>query len=210
MEVNVCNVKKIIRGNMVLDDITYRFESGNVYGLVGRNGCGKTMLLRMITGLIKATDGEVYVDGKLIGKELDFPPDLGVVIEKPKLIEHMTGYENLKIIADIKKLMTDEDIKGWMEKFGLDSSLKQPVRKYSLGMKQKIGIIQAIMENPKILVLDEPFNALDVQSVELLRNIILELKEKGCLIIVTSHHEDDINAVCNKILYMNEGRLVLE
>lgn len=207
MEIILNKVSKVIGQTTVLDNISYQFSSGNIYGIVGNNGSGKTMLLRMISGLIIPTGGTIAVDGKILHKDISFPPNLGLVIEKPEFISYMTGLENLKQIASIKKKVTEEDIIGYIKLFFLDPTSKLAMKKYSLGMKQKIGIIQALMEDPDVLILDEPFNALDEQSVLTLRNLLVQRKEEGKLILITSHHKEDIESICNQVVIMDEGKL---
>lgn len=207
MEIKVNHVTKTIKDNMILNDINLEMESGKIYGFVGINGSGKTMLMRMIAGLIRPTEGTVSVDGKELHKEISFPPDMGIIIEKPELLNHLTGLENLKLLAGIKKKVTEEQMKGFLEQFGLNPNDKRPLRKYSLGMKQKIGIIQAIMEDPQLLIVDEPFNALDEGTVELLRKLFDEYRQQGKLIIMTSHHSEDIELLCDEIIYMQDGRV---
>lgn len=208
MELKVDALTKTIRGVTVLENITYRFVSGTIYGVVGKNGSGKTMLLRELAGLIHPSSGSISVDGKRLHHDLDFPPNLGILIEKPEFISYLTGLENLKLLAEIRHIASEDTIRDLMKLFSLDPDSKLPVKKYSLGMKQKIGIIQAIMENPEILILDEPFNALDEDSVKLLRTLLLQYQKEGKLIILTSHHKEDIDAICTKILTLQEGRMV--
>lgn len=207
MKIKIHHVTKTIKDNMILDDINLEMESGNIYGFVGINGSGKTMLMRMIAGLIRPTEGTVSVDGKELHKEISFPPDMGLIIEKPELLDHLTGLENLKLLAGIKKKVTEGQMKSFLEQFGLDPNDKRPLRKYSLGMKQKIGIIQAIMEDPQLLIMDEPFNALDEGTVEMLRNLFIEYKQQGKLIIMTSHHSEDIELLCDETVYMQDGKI---
>lgn len=174
-------------------------------GIVGQNGSGKTMLLRAIAGLICLNRGTITVDGKVLNKDISFPPDIGIIIEKPELLPYLSGLENLKLLAEIRNIISYDDIKHYMDKFGLNFNSKQIVKKYSLGMKQKLGIIQAIMEDPSLLLLDEPFNALDAESVDILRSILLQYKEQGKLIILTSHHQEDIMSVCNQVIHLQDG-----
>lgn len=201
------NVTKCIKGNMVLRDVNCKLESGQIYGLVGRNGSGKTMLLRMMAGLILPTQGQVIVDGEPLHKTISFPKDMGILIEKPEMMMNLSGMENLKLLAEIRGAIEETTIREYMQLFSLDPDSRQPVKKYSLGMKQKIGIIQALMEDPSLLLLDEPFNALDEHSVELLRKLLLKCKKEGKLVVITSHHREDIEAVCDSILPMEEGRI---
>ncbi len=208
MDIILKSISKVINGTPVLDNISYKFSGGNIYGVVGRNGSGKTMLLRTISGLIVPTSGSVYVDGKELHKDISFPPSMGLIIEKPEFLSYMTGLENLKQIASINKIASEETIRAYMKIFSLDPDSKHTMRKYSLGMKQKIGIVQALMENPDILILDEPFNALDEQSVLLLRNLLQQRKEEGKLVLLTSHNKEDIESICNQVVYMQDGKML--
>ena len=208
MNIKVEALSKKINGAMVLKDISCEFVSGNIYGIVGKNGSGKTMLLREIAGLIRPTKGSISVDGKTLHHDISFPPNLGLIIEKPDFLNYLTGFENLKMLAEIRHRVADDKIKTLMTKFSLEPNSKQTVKKYSLGMKQKIGIIQAIMENPDILILDEPFNALDEDTVLIVRNLLLQYRKDGKLIVITSHHREDIDAICNHIYCMEEGQLI--
>ena len=201
------NVTKTIKGNTVLCDVSCKLDGGQIYGLVGRNGSGKTMLLRMLAGLILPTQGQVIVDGEFLHKTISFPKDMGILIEKPEMMMNLSGLENLKLLAEIRGTTEEKTIREYMRLFALDPDSKQPVKKYSLGMKQKIGIIQALMEDPSILLLDEPFNALDEASVDLLRKLLLNCKKEGKLVVITSHHREDIDAICDSILPMEEGRI---
>lgn len=207
MKIKVDALTKKIKGTTVLENISYEFTSGNIYGVVGKNGSGKTMLLRELAGLIHPTEGTVKVDGRRLHHDLSFPPNLGLIIEKPEFINYLTGFENLKLLAEIKHIASDETIRDFMKKFSLDPASKQSMKKYSLGMKQKIGIIQAVMENPDLLILDEPFNALDEDSVKLLRELLRQYQKAGKLIIITSHHKEDIDSICNHILMLQEGKI---
>lgn len=207
MEITLQSVTKEIRGNLVLNNATYKFFSGNIYGVVGPNGSGKTMLLRVISGLIRPTHGSVFVDNKMLHKDISFPPNAGIIIEKPELLSYFTGYENLKYLAEIRQSISSNQIREFMKVFTLDPDSKQMVKKYSLGMKQKLGVIQAIMEDPEVLILDEPFNALDQSTVAMLHNMFLEYKLKGKLIILTSHHYEDISTICNQVLLMQDGAI---
>lgn len=199
------NVNKTLSSRSVLDNINYNFEYGKVYGLCGTNGSGKTMLLRAIAGLIIPNSGEIVIDGKILHKDISFPPNVGLVIENMTLLPGYNAFDNLKLLSEIKKTATDADIKSAIKRVGLKSDLK--VRKYSLGMKQRLNIAQAIFEKQNIILLDEPTNALDGDGVKLIYNIIREEKERGALIIIATHHEEDLKEVCDTILVMSEGRL---
>ena len=199
------NVSKTIRNNEVLRNISLHFESGNIYGFVGRNGSGKTMLFRLIAGLIKPTTGTVKYNGKALGSELDIIPRLGLVIENVGLYPEFTGLKNLKMLAKINRLIGENEIREAIVRVGLDPDDRRTVRKYSLGMKQRIVLAQAIMEHPDVLILDEPTNALDEDGVEQIRQLIREEKERGALVLIASHNKEDIAALCDKIYSMRAG-----
>lgn len=203
--VELKNVNKSLSKRLILDNISYKFEYGKVYGLCGTNGSGKTMLLRAICGLIIPDSGEIVIDGKVLHKDVSFPPSVGIVIENMTLLPGYNAFDNLKLIAQIKKVASDDDIKNAINRVGLKSDLK--VRKFSLGMKQRLNIAQAVFEKPKIILLDEPTNALDDSGVKLVYDIIKEEKERGALIIVATHHEADLKEMCDVILRVSEGRL---
>ena len=203
--IEVKNVNKTLSSRQVLENINYNFEYGKVYGLCGTNGSGKTMLLRAIAGLIIPDSGEIVIDGKVLHKDISFPPNVGLVIENMTLLPGYNAFDNLKLLSEIKQTATDEDIKSAIKRVGLKSDLK--VKKYSLGMKQRLNIAQAIFEKQNIILLDEPTNALDGDGVKLIYNIIREEKERGALIIIATHHEEDLKEVCDTILVMSEGRL---
>lgn len=209
MKIEIVGLSKKLAGIDVLNDINLSFESGKIYGLVGGNGCGKTMLLRAISGLLIPTEGEILVDGKRLIKDISFPPKMGLMIENPTFINYLTGYENLKLLASQNHLCTETDIRNWMNEFGISEKADIQVRKYSLGMKQKLGIIQAVMEDPDFLILDEPFNALDENSVDYVRRLLMKFREKGKVIILTSHHKEDIEMLCDGVYKMSEGKIVI-
>lgn len=203
--VELKNVNKSLSKKLILDNISYKFEYGRVYGLCGTNGSGKTMLLRAVCGLIIPDSGEIIIDGKILHKDISFPPSVGIVIENMSLLPGYNAFDNLKLISQIKKVASDDDIKNAINRVGLKSDLK--VRKFSLGMKQRLNIAQAVFEKPKIILLDEPTNALDDSGVKLVYDIIKEEKERGALIIVATHHEEDLREMCDVILRVSEGRL---
>ena len=210
MEVEVKNYSKKLKGRNVLDNVSYKFEGGNIYGLYGRNGSGKTMLMRAVAGLIFPTSGEVIIDGKVLHKEISFPKDMGVIIENMELMPQYDAYDILKILGKIRKTATDDDINSTLEKVGLHDVKGKKVRTYSLGMKQKLAIAQAIFEHPKLLLLDEPTNALDEESINDIRKLLLELKEKGVLIIVASHNKEDIELLSDVKINMADGKIKSE
>ena len=203
--IEIKHVKKTLSRRVILDDINYTFEYGKVYGLCGPNGSGKTMLLRTIAGLLVPDSGEVVIDGKVLHKDISFPPNVGLVIENMTLLPQYNALDNLKLLGEIKKVATEEDMKETLKRVGLDSKLK--IRKYSLGMKQRLNIAQAIFEKQTIILLDEPTNALDEGGVQQIYQLIREEKERGALIIVATHHEEDLKEMSDTILKVSEGRL---
>ena len=200
------NVSKEIKGKQVLNDISYTFKSGTIYGLKGRNGCGKTMLLRAISGLI-VTKGEIVIVGKKVGEDIEFPESIGIIIENMSLLPEHTAFENLKILSKIKKVANDDDIKKTLLAVGLEADSKKKVKTFSLGMKQKLNIAQAIFENPDILLLDEPTNALDTETIKNIRNILLKMKEQGKTIIIASHNDEDLNILADEIILIVDGSI---
>lgn len=208
MYIEIDDLTKVIDKHKVLDKVSIKLEKGKIYGIKGKNGSGKTMLLRAICGLIKPTEGEVRVGEKVIGKDAAFPESVGVVIENPGFIPSFSGYENLKMLADIKKLIGKEDIEAVMEKVGLEKAcFKKKYRTYSLGMKQMLGIAAAIMEKPDLILLDEPTNALDEESVRKLLDILREEKGRGACIVLASHDMEELTLLSDIIFIMEEGRL---
>ncbi len=207
--IEVKNVNVTIGKNEILQDISAVFETGKIHGLIGRNGSGKTVLMKCICGFMKPTSGEVFVGGKQIGKEVDFAPDTGVIIETPGFVPFYSGYRNLKILAGLNHKIGKEEIEEAMRTVGLDPKLKRHVKKYSLGMRQRLGIAQAIMEKPKLLILDEPFNGLDKEGVEQMRTYFLELKKQGVTILLSSHTSEDIKLLCDTVTEMEKGKIVI-
>jgi ABC-2 type transport system ATP-binding protein len=208
MIIKLDNIEKSIKGNQVLNQVSFEFESGKIYGIYGRNGSGKTMLMRMILGLIHSDYGSVTIDGKIIGKDIDFPESVGAMIENPGFFPYATGYENLKMLADIKGKIDENDIREAIQKVGLDDQEKRVVAKYSMGMKQRLAIAQAIMEKPDLLVLDEPTNALDQEGVDVFRKIIQSEAKRGTLIIISSHNKEDIDILSDIKIRMESGKIV--
>lgn len=207
--IEVNNLFLTIKKVPILVDINTSFERGKIHGLIGRNGSGKTMLMKCICGFVKPTNGTVTVDGKRIGKDCDFPENTGIIIETPGFIPYYSGYKNLKLLADLRKKITADDIRNTMKTVGLDPELKRHVRKYSLGMRQRLGLAQAIMENPELLILDEPMNGLDKDGVKDMRQYLLNLKEKGKTILIASHSAKDIDVLCDKVCEMDKGALTV-
>ena len=205
--IEVNNVSLILQKNEILKDISMHFERGKIHGLIGRNGSGKTMLMKCICGFVKPTSGEITVDGMRIGKDCDFPKNAGIIIETPGFIPYYSGYKNLKLLADLRGKISREDIRKTMEKVGLNPDLKRHVRKYSLGMRQRLGLAQAIMENPDLLILDEPMNGLDKDGVADMREYLLALKEQGKTILIASHSAEDIDILCDTVCEMDKGKL---
>lgn len=205
--ISVKNASLKIGKTQILNDINVDFEEGKIHGLIGRNGSGKTMLMKCICGFIKPTSGEITVDGKRVGKDVDFPKDLGIIIETPGFIPYYSGYKNLKLLAGLNNKIGKEEVRESMKKVGLDPDLKRHVKKYSLGMRQRLGLAQAIMENPKILILDEPFNGLDKDGVKEMREYLLSYKEQGKTILICSHSAEDISVLCETVHEMDKGKL---
>lgn len=203
--VEIKNYCKSIKLRPILNNVSYNFEYGKIYGLYGHNGSGKTMLLRAIAGLLVPDSGSVVIDGKVLHKDMSFPPSIGIVIENMNLLPQYNAFDNLKILGKIKKTATDEDIKTALERVGLKSDLK--VKKFSLGMKQRLNIAQAVFEKQKIILLDEPTNALDNDGVQLIYKLLKEEKERGALVVITTHHKEDLEEVCDVVLKMTEGEL---
>lgn len=203
----VKNLTKVINGKTILDNITLDINEGEICGLIGRNGSGKSMFFKAICGLINPTSGEIKVLDKVIANG-EFPEDTGILIENPGLLPQYSAFRNLKIVASINNKIDDNKIRETIDMVGLDSKSRLPVKKYSLGMKQKLGIAMALMEEPKFLILDEPLNGLDEESVEDMRKLLKDLaKEKGVAIILASHNKDDIEILCDKIYKIAKGKI---
>lgn len=207
MSVELINVTKRIKGTAVLTNINLRLKAGRIYGMLGRNGSGKTMLIRMIAGLIRPTQGEVRVFGRQLGKELDFPESLGLIIENVGFWPSYTGLECLRVLAGVKKKIGEAEMRKALERVGLDPSDKRKYYQYSLGMKQKLAIAQAVMEQPDLILLDEPTNSLDEESVEAVREILLQERARGALILVASHNKEDIARLADETLTIAGGEL---
>lgn len=205
MSIEIKNLTKKIGSNTVLSDINLTMEAGKIYGLKGKNGSGKTMLMRVISGLITPTEGEVLIDGKKLGKDMSFPESIGLLIENPAFLPTYSGFDNLKTIASIKGIITDEEIKDVIKRVGLDPDDKKKYKKYSLGMKQKLGIACAIMEKPDIVILDEPVNAVDEDGIKVIREVLDELKKEGKIIILACHDKEELFFLSDEIIEIDCG-----
>ena len=207
--ISVKNLSKDFGQERVLHSVTRDFEKGKIHGIVGNNGSGKTVLMKCICGFLIPTEGEVIVNGKRVGKDVDFPPGLGLIIETPGFLPNMTGVKNLEILASLNKKIGLEEIAAAIRRVGLDPLMKKPVGKYSLGMRQRLGIAQAIMENPSLLILDEPLNGLDKHGVMEMRQLIKGLKEQGKTILLASHNQGDIDELCDTVCEMDAGVMTM-
>ena len=203
--ISVQNVTKRFGEEIVLSNVSHDFEEGKIHGIVGNNGSGKTVLMKCICGFLLPTNGKILVNYKQVGKDCDFPENMGIIIETPGFLPGLTGMKNLQILASLKRKIGKDTIWKTIERVGLDPTLKKTVGKYSLGMRQRLGIAQAIMENPSILILDEPLNGLDKSGVEQMRNLIKGLRTEGKTIILASHNQLDIDELCDTVCEMDGG-----
>ena len=202
-------VTKKIKQDILLDNISLEFQGGKVYGLQGKNGSGKTMLMRAICGLITLSDGEINIDGEILHKDISFPRSIGALLENPSFLNGCTGLENLKLLADIQGGIEEKELRDCLTKVGLDADDKRIYRKYSLGMKQKLGIAAAIMGSPDIVILDEPINAIDEAGIEKVREILRGLKESGSVIIVACHDKEELELLSDEIIKISKGRIIV-
>lgn len=202
------NLSKTIKKNVVIQDISMELQSGTVYGFKGINGSGKTMLMRLICGLIRPTQGEVSINGKVLGKDLSFPESVGVFLENPAFLGSYSGFQNLKLLASIKSVADDEAIRSALSRVGLRPDDHKKYRKYSLGMKQRLGIAAAIMERPDIVILDEPTNSLDADGVNLVKSVIKDEKKRGALVIISCHDAELLQDLSDETFLLEQGRLV--
>ena len=210
MENNIISIEHLSKkfGNTtVLNDVTISFEKGKIYGIVGRNGSGKTMLMKCICGFVNPTFGKITVSGKVVGKDVEIPEDIGIIIETPGFVLNYSGYKNLKLLASVRGKITNDEIIDAINTVGLNPESKKHVGKYSLGMRQRLGIAQAIMEKPKILILDEPMNGLDNDGVAHIRDVILKIKKEKVTIILASHNKEDVEILCDEVCYMDKGQI---
>jgi len=205
--ISVQNVSKRFGAETVLHDVSYDFEEGFIHGIVGNNGSGKTVLMKCICGFLLPTSGKIFVSGKQVGKDMDFPDDIGIIIETPGFLPNLSGMKNLSILASLKHKITQSEVSSAIRRVGLDPKIKKPVGKYSLGMRQRLGIAQAIMENPSVLILDEPFNGLDKTGAAQMRELIKELRAQGKTILVASHNQTDIDELCDTVCEIDAGVL---
>ena len=205
--VRLVKVSKSFKQEKVLKSITHTFEQGKIHGLMGFNGSGKTVMFKCICGFLKPDEGAIWVQGKQIGKDIDFPDSVGMIIENPGFLPHLSGYANLKRLADIQKRIGPEEIKEAMAKTGLDPFSKKKAGQYSLGMRERLGIAQAIMEDPDLLILDEPFNGLDKRGADEVCGLLDELRARGKTILIAAHNMPEIEYLCDTISEMDAGRL---
>lgn len=208
--IEVQDLSKKIKQTYVLKNISYQFERGKIYGIYGKNGSGKTMLLRSLAGLLIPTDGKVLINNKELHNDISVPPSVGIIIENMQLLPQFDATTNLKMLAKIKKIATKNDIDESIKRVGLEPHSNLKVKKYSLGMKQRLNLAQAIFEKPDILLLDEPTNAIDEKGVSLVHQVLSEEKERGATIIIASHHKDDLSLLCDHTLKMTDGLLIDE
>lgn len=207
--ISVRDVSKNFGKERVLHHISRDFEKGKIHGIIGNNGSGKTVLMKCICGFLTPTEGEIFVQGKQVGRDMDFPPDMGIIIETPGFLPGISGTKNLELLAALNKRIALKEIAEAIRRVGLDPELKKPVGKYSLGMRQRLGIAQAIMEDPGLLILDEPLNGLDKHGVKEMRNLIRCLKDEGKTIPLASHNQGDIDELCDTVCEMDAGKMTM-
>lgn len=207
--ISVQNVSKDFGHERIVKNVSREFEAGRIHGIVGNNGSGKTVLMKCICGFLLPTEGKVIVNNKQVGKDVDFPADLGLIIETPGFLPYMTGLKNLELLASLNKRIGLQEVATAIRRVGLDPTMKKHVGKYSLGMRQRLGIAQAIMENPSLLILDEPLNGLDKNGVREMRLLIKELKTAGKTILLASHNQGDIDELCDTVCEMDAGVMTM-
>ncbi len=207
--IEILGVCKAFGSEQILKNITHSFDAGKTHGIVGSNGSGKTVLMKCICGFVRPDRGSVTVGGKTVGRDMDFPEDIGIILETPGFLPHLSGFQNLKILASLRKKADAHAIRAALEQVGLDPALKKPVGKYSLGMRQRLGLAQALMEDPGLLILDEPFNGLDKEGARQIRELIKGLSREGKTVILASHNQVDIDELCHTVCEMDAGVLTV-
>lgn len=207
--IEILDVEKSFGDEQVLKHVTHDFEKGKIHGIVGNNGSGKTVLMKCICGFLRPDSGRILVNHEEVGKKRDFPEDLGIIIETPGFLPHLSGFQNLKILASLRKIANDHTIRDTIQLVGLDPDMKKPVGKYSLGMRQRLGLAQALMEDPSLLILDEPLNGLDKNGVLHIRSLIKDLRTQGKTVILASHNQMDIDELCDTVCEMDGGILTV-
>lgn len=210
MKISVKNVCKKFKDNVVLNNVSYEFESGKIYGLVGKNGSGKTVFLKLLTGLYTPDSGKILVDGEDFNENKSYPKSMRALIENPSFISDLSGYDNLKLLASIQNKIGKKEIDEALKEVNLYDEKDKLFHKYSLGMKQKLGIAQVIMEDVDILIFDEPFSAIEDDTVEKLRDLLKKLKKEGKLIIISTHLKEDIDKLADVVLKFNNGKVTEE
>lgn len=208
IEINIKNLCKSIKGITILDNISMNMSSGKIYGIKGKNGSGKTMLMRAISGLIIPDSGKIVINKKILHKDISFPDSIGILIETPSFLPQYTGYKNLKLLAGLSGTISENDIDLALKRVGLDPNDKRTYKKYSLGMKQKLGIAYAIMGEPDIIILDEPINALDEESVCNIKNVLLDIRNNDKLIIIACHDREELEYLSDIIFEIKDGRII--
>ncbi|MDY6085658.1 MAG: ATP-binding cassette domain-containing protein [Peptoniphilaceae bacterium] len=203
--IEISHVSKRFGDATILNDISLSIDEGETVGFVGANGSGKSVLFKIIAGLYRPDEGSVTVRGQVLGKDVDFPDGMGILIDEPGYVDYMSGWNNLKNLALIQNKISDDQIRETMMRFHLDPNNRTMARNYSLGMKKKLGICQAIMENQDIIILDEPFNALDFESYNDIQDVLFELKEEGKTILITAHQHEDIESLCDRMFFVHQG-----
>ena len=207
MELKIEHACKVIRKALILDDVTLTLQGGKIYGLQGPNGSGKTMLMRLMAGLIRPTSGQVWIDGRQLGRDMDFPPSMGLLLENPAFLPNHTGLKNLELLAAVQNRTAGEGIRQTLRDVGLDPDDRRKYRKYSLGMRQRLGVAAAIMEQPELILVDEPTNALDDRGVEQICALLRRERDRGALLVLSCHDASILEALSDEIYHIYEGRV---
>lgn len=207
MKLIVNNITKNLKGALILDHISFEAQSGKIYGIQGRNGSGKTMLFRAISGLMKVDEGEISLDGRILHKDFSVLPNQGILLEHASMFPHLSSYDNLKYLAGFQKKTDTKTILDTIERVGLDKTSKKKYGKFSVGMKQRLAIAQAVMEKPDIIIMDEPTSGLDEDGVALVRKILYEERNRGAIVLLASHIKEDMEELADEIFVMDQGRL---